>query len=102
MRRGFRALGWLNRRVRLANEVIALGLVRPLPPAERAAHPQRSSAAERGEPPAGGVPPPRRREPDRAASQADGASIGPDAPGISPGLSRPVGSQANGTGHRVS
>jgi len=42
-----------NRRVRLANEVIALGLVRPLPPAERAERAERSaqsSTADRAEP----------------------------------------------------
>jgi hypothetical protein len=92
-----------NRRVRLANEVIALGLVRPLPPAERAVQP-RSSPAERGEATAAGVSPPRRRgEPDRAASPGDGAASGADVPpGVSPGLSRIVGSPGNGTGHRVS
>ena len=41
-----------NRRVRLANEVIALGLVRPLPPAERADRPPQSGTADRAEPPA--------------------------------------------------
>jgi FHA domain-containing protein len=92
-----------NRRVRLANEVIALGLVRPLPPVEQAVHPPRSGPAERPEPPAGAVPPPRRREPDRPPGQADGAAIGADVPpGIGPGLSRTAGSPANGTGHRVS
>jgi hypothetical protein len=41
-----------NRRVRLANEVIALGLVRPLPPADRAEPPQPRIPAEAGsEPP---------------------------------------------------
>jgi hypothetical protein len=64
-----------NRRVRLANEVIALGLVRPLPPAERPDRPAQSAAADRAEPPApspapGAVPPPRRTP--RAAGQADG------------------------------
>ncbi len=39
-----------NRRVRLANEVIALGLVRPLPPAERPERPAQSGRAERAEP----------------------------------------------------
>jgi len=47
-----------NRRVRLANEVIALGLVRPLPPAERAVPP-----AERVMPPAERVVPPQPRGP---------------------------------------
>jgi hypothetical protein len=43
----FRIPEGANRRVRLANEVVALGLVRPLPPAERALPP-----AERAVPPA--------------------------------------------------
>jgi hypothetical protein len=43
----FRIPEGANRRVRLANEVVALGLVRPLPPAERALPP-----AERAQPPA--------------------------------------------------
>ncbi len=64
-----------NRRVRLANEVIALGLVRPLPPAERPDRPAQPGAADRAEPPApgpapGAVPPPRRTP--RPAGQADG------------------------------
>ena len=45
-----------NRRVRLANEVIALGLVRPLPPAERPDSPARPAAPSA--PP--GPPAPRR------------------------------------------
>ena len=90
-----------NRRVRLANEVIALGLVRPLPPAERAAYPPRSSPADRAEP-ATAVPPPRRREPDRPAGEADGAVTGADGtPGASAGLSRAAGGRSNGTGHRA-
>jgi hypothetical protein len=65
-----------NRRVRLANEVIALGLVRPLPPAERPAdRPPQSGTADRAEPSATGpvpgvVPPPRRTA--RPADQPDG------------------------------
>jgi hypothetical protein len=43
----FRIPEGANRRVRLANEVVALGLVRPLPPAERA-----QGAAERAQAPA--------------------------------------------------
>jgi len=62
-----------NRRVRLANEVIALGLVRPLPPAERADRPP--AGGDRAESPATGpvpgvVPQPRRT--GRPAGQADG------------------------------
>ena len=69
----FRIAEGQNRRVRLANEVIALGLVRPLPPAEP---PAQAGPADRSEPapgPApGAVPPPRRAA--RPASQANGAS----------------------------
>jgi FHA domain len=51
----FRIPEGANRRVRLANEVVALGLVRPLPPAERAQPPERAPAvAERA--PAPGDP----------------------------------------------
>jgi FHA domain len=61
-----------NRRVRLANEVIALGLVRPLPPTERAERPQ-PTAGDRPEPaPAATVPPPRRREGARTSRDGDG------------------------------
>jgi hypothetical protein len=61
-----------NRRVRLANEVIALGLVRPLPPAEQAERPH-PAAADRPEPsPAAAVPPPRRREGGRPPGDGDG------------------------------
>lgn len=99
-----------NRRVRLANEVIALGLVRPLPPAEPAAHPPRSGPADRGEPVPSGAPASRRREPDRAVKETDGAVKETDGAVISTdatqsiggGLGRAIGEQANGTGQRVS
>src|SRR5690242_16663575 len=76
-----------NRRVRLANEVIALDLVRPLPPAERADRPP--AGADRSDAPAtgpvpGGVPQPRRTA--RPAGQADAF--------------RGAG-QPNGSGHRA-
>jgi FHA domain len=90
-----------NRRVRLANEVIALGLVRPLPPAERADYPPRPAPADRGEP-AVGVPPPRRREPDRPTAEADGAVAGTDgAPGMGASLSRAAGGRSSGSGYGV-
>jgi hypothetical protein len=91
-----------NRRVRLANEVIALGLVRPLPPAER---PERAlaAAAERPEPLPGVVPQPRRRETARTATGSDGAGGGgadgrPD--GTGPAARHVPASQPNGTGLR--
>jgi FHA domain len=52
----FRIAEGANRRVRLANEVIALGLVRPMPPAERADPGQVRAPAERAEPPSGNGP----------------------------------------------
>jgi len=52
----FRIPEGANRRVRLANEVVALGLVRPLPPAERAQPP-----AERAQPPAERAQPPAEK-----------------------------------------
>jgi hypothetical protein len=61
-----------NRRVRLANEVIALGLVRPLPPAERAERPQPGAADRAETAPAAAVPPPRRREGARPSRDGDG------------------------------
>jgi predicted component of type VI protein secretion system len=94
-----------NRRVRLANEVIALGLVRPLPPAERAERPPQSGTADRAESPATGpvpgvVPPPRRTS--RPASQADGPGIGGDrGEGLGTAVRRGT-ALPNGTGHRLS
>jgi hypothetical protein len=92
-----------NRRVRLANEVIALGLVRPLPPAER---PAQSGPAERAEPApgpvSGAIPPARRRETPRLARDPDGADIGADRPeGVGAAARRGAG-QPNGTGPRAS
>ena len=70
-----------NRRVRLANEVIALGLVRPLPPAERADRPPQSGTADRAEPPAtgpgawrGAAAPAHRARPARPTAQASAAT----------------------------
>jgi hypothetical protein len=98
----FRIPEGANRRVRLANEVIALGLVRPLPPAEPATHPPRSGPADRGEPALGGASSPRRREQDQAAREADAAALSADGtPGIGGTLGRAAGGQPNGTGQRV-
>ena len=66
--------------MRLANEVIALGLVRPLPPAERA----------------------ERRETPRSARDMDGASVAADRPeGVGAAVRRGAG-QPNGAGPRSS
>src|SRR5579875_3295518 len=56
----FRIPEGANRRVRLANEVVALGLVRPLPPAERpqTVAEQAQAAAQRAQPPAERALPP--------------------------------------------
>jgi len=67
-----------NRRVRLANEVIALGLVRPLPPAERA----------------------ERREAPRPARDTDGAGLGADRPDGAGAAVRRGAGQPNGIGPR--
>ncbi len=69
----FRIPEGANRRVRLANEVVALGLVRPLPPAERAQAP-----AERPQPAAEKTQP----VPDKAAPLAEKAvaTVAPSQP----------------------
>jgi len=64
--------------VRLANEVIALGLVRPLPPAERA----------------------ERREAPRPARDTDGAGLGADRPDGAGAAVRRGAGQPNGIGPR--
>ena len=67
----FRIPEGANRRVRLANEVVALGLVRPLPPAERALPPAERAqpTAERAQPAAERAQPPA----DNALAPADKA-----------------------------
>jgi hypothetical protein len=70
----FRIPEGANRRVRLANEVVALGLVRPLPPAERAQPP-----AERAQPAADKAPAPAERA-QPAAEQAQPAADKAPAP----------------------
>jgi len=102
----FRVPEGQNRRVRLANEVIALGLVRPLPPAERAERPPQPGTADRAEPPApgpapGAVPPPRQRETARPARDGPGPGVGADR-GEGVGAAARRAGQHNGTGHRVS
>jgi hypothetical protein len=81
----FRIPEGANRRVRLANEVVALGIVRPLPPAERALPAERTPpAAERTPPPADRAQP----SPERAQPQAERAAPAMPAP------ARPVPAQA--------
>jgi len=72
----FRIPEGANRRVRLANEVVALGLVRPLPPAERA-----QPAAERAPAPAERAQPAAERAPapaERAQAPAERAQPAAD------------------------
>ncbi len=79
----FRIPEGANRRVRLANEVVALGLVRPLPPAERAQPPAERAQppAERAQPAADKAPAPAERaQPaaERAQPAADKAPAAAD------------------------
>jgi hypothetical protein len=68
----FRIAEGANRRTRLANEVVALGLVRPLPPSGRAEPPaagtRASGTGASGEPVAAPGPPPRNAPSPRNAS----------------------------------
>jgi hypothetical protein len=68
-----------NRRVRLANEVVALGLVRPLPPAGRAEPPQAPSRPEPPQAP-GRAAAPAAAGPARASAGTAAAASG-GAPG---------------------
>jgi hypothetical protein len=82
----FRIPEGANRRVRLANEVVALGLVRPLPPAERALPP-----AERAQAPAE-----RAQIPEKTPSPADRAQPAADKPAaaVTPSQPPPIPAQA--------
>jgi hypothetical protein len=77
-----------NRRVRLANEVIALGLVRPLPPAERAEppHPRAPEGRTDASPPQRGAP--GHRDGVRSQPPANGSGQRVDATG--PGAGGPA------------
>jgi hypothetical protein len=80
----FRIPEGTNRRVRLANEVVALGLVRPLPPAERAQPPAERAqpAAERAQPAADTAP--------AAPADTAPAAVAPSQPTI-PAQAAPSG-----------
>src|SRR5215831_7515319 len=69
----FRIPEGANRRVRLANEVVALGLVRPLPSAEKVL-----PSAERAQPPAERAQPPAERT--QPAAERSGLAVRADAP----------------------
>jgi hypothetical protein len=80
----FRIPEGANRRVRLANEVVALGLVRPLPPADKAALAGPPDADGRGAASARGAGTPRPARPPggpapAAAAAAGAAAAGPPA-----------------------
>ena len=79
----FRIPEGANRRVRLANEVVALGLVRPLPPAERA-----QPAAERTQAPAERTQPAADKAPAPAGKAL--AAVAPSQPVI-PAQAAPSG-----------
>jgi FHA domain-containing protein len=72
----FRIPEGTNRRVRLANEVIALGLVRPLPPAERTEIPQPRSPVERGEQASPSRSAAGREQPRQSRAAMEGSSPG--------------------------
>jgi hypothetical protein len=78
----FRIPEGANRRVRLANEVVALGLVRPLPSAEKVL-----PSAERAQPPAERAQLPGERA---AAAPAQGAPPPPVPPQAAPAASVPA------------
>jgi FHA domain len=82
-----------NRRVRLANEVIALGLVRPLPPAERTEIPQPRSSTERGEQASPGRSPAGRERPRPSRAAGEGSNPGGNGAGSGFAAGR-AGSQA--------
>jgi hypothetical protein len=81
----FRIPEGANRRVRLANEVVALGLVRPLPPAERSAVAAPADTSERGEAPGRGEGPSVRGEARGARGDGPGPGDGPGARDEGPG-----------------
>jgi hypothetical protein len=95
----FRVPEGANRRVRLANEVVALGLVRPLPPAGRAEPPQ-SAAQPAAQPPAQPAAPPPGQPPASPARRAVGSG-GPAAnasrSAVSPAATKAAGGRATGT-----
>jgi FHA domain len=83
-----------NRRVRLANEVVALGLVRPLPPTERPAEGSADMPAER----AGDQPADRPERPGSGpgAGTEAGAGAGTVEEAAAPGATGSSGAAENG------
>jgi hypothetical protein len=99
----FRVPEGANRRVRLANEVVALGLVRPLPPAGRAEPPQsaaqsaaqsptQSPAQSAAQPPAS----PARRAVGSAGTGSAGTGANAARSAVSPAAANAAGGHAAG------
>jgi hypothetical protein len=103
----FRIPEGANRRVRLANEVVALGLVRPLPPAEKAdlAAPSdadgRVTTAVTTAARAGGAPRPARLpgSPAPAAAPPGASQPAPAAPAAARSVPPPATAHLADTGH---
>jgi FHA domain len=91
----FRVPEGANRRVRLANEVVALGLVRPLPPAGRAEPPQ-SAAQPAAQPPAQSAAQPPASPVRRAVGSA-GTAANASRSAVSPAAANAAGGHAAGT-----
>ena len=92
----FRIPEGANRRVRLANEVVALGMVRPLPPAEKAQPPAEKppAPAEKAQAAAAEKPPPAAER-----AQAPGEKTLPTAERPQPAAVRPApGARGDGSG----
>jgi hypothetical protein len=94
----FRVPEGVNRRVRLANEVVALGLVRPLPPAGRAEPPQspRRAAGSAGPAGTGTSATGTSGTPARAAAPAPRAAV---SPATATAAVRPAVAAAGASGH---
>jgi FHA domain len=81
----FRIPEGTNRRTRLANEVVALGLVRPLPPAERGGKGEPGPSARGAGPHAGGVPQGAGPQPGAGPHGGPGTPSGPGSQGSGSG-----------------
>jgi FHA domain len=95
----FRVPEGANRRVRLANEVVALGLVRPLPPAGRAEPPQ--STAQPAAPSATPSPAQSAAQPPASPARRGAGSAGTTAnasrSAVSPAAANAAGGHPAGT-----
>ncbi len=91
----FRIPEGTNRRTRLANEVVALGLVRPLPPAERGGKAEPSPGARGAGPQGGGAPQGAGSHPGAGPRSGTGAQSGA---GSQASTGSPGGAGAQGAG----